>query len=282
MITTTRKRLRDIRIGEMLVFTDRSWAVLEEVRRYLLRRGVRLWSQRCEEDGMTTSYVRTPALDLLTSELTTACTSPDGRLVVSVPPQEGLKTSLLRELCISLLKHNPQRHLMYVTYHQDVATMQGRAVRAMFRTPPSHTNDDWRIVGRIGGMVSQSVGADLLGYYANAVIVDDPHRGPREAPKTRRGAIDWFSESVMSVRLLPDASVVVVCTRMHRDDLAGHLIAQGWPSLNIPALADGEAPDALQRPVGTWLESVRAERDWKYLRVDVGPEDFATIWQGCP
>lgn len=225
----------------------------------------------------------TPAWELLRRELTAACTTPNGRLVVSVPPQEGLKTSLVRELCVDLLKHNPQRHVMYVTYHQDVARMQGRFVRSMFRVPSQHTNDDWRIAGNIGGMISQGVGSDLLGYYTNALVVDDPHRGPREAPETRQRVINWWENSLLR-RLLPDGSIVVVCSRMHRDDLAGRLIAQGWPCLNIPALADGIAPDALQRPVGTWLKSLRGrtEQEWKDLRLEIDERSFTTMWQGCP
>jgi hypothetical protein len=69
----------------------------------------------------------TPALELLRGELATACTTPNGKLVVSVPPQEGLKTSLVRELCVDLLKNNSDRKLMYITYAQAVAEMSNRA-----------------------------------------------------------------------------------------------------------------------------------------------------------
>lgn len=101
--------------------------------------------------------------------------------------------------------------------------------------------------------------------------------------KERELLHDWWS-TFIATRLAPGASVVAVQSRMHRDDLAGRLIAQGWPSLNIPALADGTAPDALARPVGTWLESLRGrtEREWKDLRLEIDEPSFTTMWQGCP
>lgn len=185
----------------------------------------------------------TSASELLRRELTAACTTPNGRLVVSVPPQEGLKTSLVRELCVSLLKKNPNHHVMYITYSEAVAAMQGCYVRSMFRTPSHHTSDDWRITGHLGGMMAEGVWSDLLGGFHSVVVVDDPIRwyptAAREQQKERELLHDWWS-TFIATRLAPGASVVAVQSRMHRDDLAGRLIAQGWPSLNIPALADGE------------------------------------------
>lgn len=225
----------------------------------------------------------TPALDLLRRELTAACTTPNGRLVVSVPPQEGLKTSLVRELCVDLLKDNPDRKLMYITYAQAVAEMSNRAVRAEFKVDTAAIS--WRIIGHRGGMTAKGVQSAMLGYVIDALVVDDPFRDQEQAKdrKHRECVHNWWDESVMC-RLTPGASVVAVQTRMHRDDLAGRLIAQDWPSLNIPALADGVAPDALQRPVGTWLQSLRGrtEREWKDLRLEIDERSFTTMWQGNP
>lgn len=232
----------------------------------------------------------TPALDLLRSELTAACTTPNGRLVVSVPPQEGLKTSLVRELCVDLLKRDPDRRLMYVCYSQRLAVKIGREVRLEFDTPVPSTDGDgngnWDFADRRGGIVVKGVGAALLGWVFDVIVVDDPIRYIATAPeqqKERELLHPWWDESLMG-HLVPGGSVVAVQTRMHTDDLAGRLIAQGWPSLNIPALADGVAPDALQRPVGTWLESLRGrtEREWKDLRLEIDERSFTTMWQGCP
>lgn len=227
-------------------------------------------------------HAATPALELLRRELTgAACTTPNGRLVVSVPPQEGLKTSLVRELCVSLLTHRPERRILYVSYSESLANMQGRAIAEQV---DANRQDDWRIK-HSGSLHCCGPNSGLGGRVVDVMVVDDPLRSYRQAQDSRVRADlhDAWDESLM-LKLTPGASVVAVQSRTHSDDLAGRLITQGWPSLNIPALADGVAPDALQRPIGTWLESLRGrtEREWKDLRLEIDEPTFTTMWQGCP
>ena len=214
------------------------------------------------------TLLTTTALDLLRTEITLACDTPDCRLVVSVPPQEGLKTSLLREICVGILTSD-RRQLLYVSYSTTAANLQGRRIAG----------------GRSGQLYCCGPDSALLGRMFDVVVVDDPLSSPFRArdSQVRADLNTWWDESVMC-RLAPGASVVVACSRTHPDDLYGHLQGQGWPSLNIPALADGVAPDALQRPVETWLESIRGRtlQDWENLRAEMSSIDFATLYQGCP
>lgn len=237
---------------------------------------------------------RTPALALLADQLAAAATQRDGRLVVSIPPQEG-KTTLLRWLCVWLLADNPDRRIVLASYAATLARSSGRVVRTHIKThgptvgltvASDHADaSDWQLEGHVGGVVTTGVGGALTGRPADVLIVDDPIRNQQDADSAtvRENLHDWWS-SVALTRLAPGAPVIVVQTRWHEDDLAGRRIAEGWPVVNIPALSDGHTADALGRPVGEWLTSARGRTvaDWTRTRADVGERTFAALYQGRP
>lgn len=240
------------------------------------------------------TYVRTPALELLARRLAETAATRDGRLVVSIAPQEG-KTSLARWLCAWLLADNPDRRIVFASYAAGLARSTGRMVRGYVQTygeelglavAQDHADaSDWQLAGHRGGMVTVGVGGSLTGKPADCLFVDDPLRNQQDADSetVRSNLHDWWS-SVARTRLAPGAPVIVVQTRWVEDDLAGRRIAEGWPLVNIPALADGQTEDALGRPPGTWLESARGRTvaDWETTRRDVGERTFAALYQGRP
>ena len=240
------------------------------------------------------TYRRTPALELLAAELAAVTSRRDGRLVISVPPQEG-KTSGLRWLCAWLLARDPDLRIVYASYAATLARGSGRIVRSYVEThldryglrlAKDHADaSDWQLDGHRGGMVTVGVGGSLTGRPADLLIVDDPLRNQQDADSetVRENLHDWWS-SVARTRLAPGAPVIVVQTRWVEDDLAGRRAAEGWPVVNIPALADGHTDDALGRPAGTWLESARGRTvaDWEQTRKDVGERTFAALYQGRP
>lgn len=240
------------------------------------------------------TYKRTSALNLLGQRLSATALSHDGRLAISIPPQEG-KTSCLRWLCAWLLLDNPDRRIVYASYAATLARASGRIVRSYIQAygaaygltiARDHADaSDWQLESHRGGVVTVGVGGALTGRPADILIVDDPLRNRQDADSvTVRGNLhDWWS-SVARTRLAPGAPVVIVQTRWHEDDLAGRMESQGWPVVNIPALADGKTPDALHRPAGTWLVSARGrtDADWQNTRRDVGEREFAALYQGRP
>lgn len=245
----------------------------------------------CRFDAMVE---RTPALELLAARLRETTAARDGRLVVSIPPQEG-KSTLLRWLALWLLIDDPDRRVVYASYAAGLARTSGRAVRATVQTfggdvglvvARDHADaSDWQLDGFRGGMVTTGVGGALTGRPADCLVIDDPLRNRQDADSdtVRTTLHDWWS-AVARTRLAPGAPVVVVQTRWHEDDLAGRMESGGWPTINIPALADGKTPDALDRPVGQWLTSARGRtaQDWEQTRRDVGERDFAALYQGRP
>ena len=213
--------------------------------------------------------------------------------MVSLPPQEG-KSSTARWLCAWLLADDPDRRLVFASYAHSLARSSGRQVRDLLRTYPelalnlddSHADaSDWQIAGARGGMYAVGVGGALTGKPADVLLVDDPLRNQQDADSevVRERLHEWWT-SVARTRLAPGAPVVVVQTRWHEDDLAGRLVADGWPLVNIPALADGQTEDALGRPAGEWLASARGRTvvEWEQTRADVGERVFGSLYQGRP
>ncbi|MEV1294466.1 terminase family protein [Pseudonocardia sp. NPDC049635] len=244
--------------------------------------------------AFTPSVVRTPALQVVADALRDTVTTDDGRLVVSIPPQEG-KSTLLEWLCLWLLCWRPRWRIVYASYADGLARRAGRNVRNHVRTygdriglalAQDHADaSDWSLRGFTGGMFTTGVGGGLTGRPADVLIVDDPIKGQIEADsEVQRNALhEWWS-SVARTRLAPGAPVIVVQTRWHEDDLAGRRATEGWPVVNIPALADGQTPDALNREPGTWLLSARGRtaEQWQAIRGDVGERTWAALYQGRP
>jgi len=238
--------------------------------------------------------VRTPALALVARRVVEAATAWDGRLVLSVPPQEG-KSTTLRWAVAWLLTHDPELRIVVASYAASLARTSGRVVRSLIESngadlgltvDRSHADaSDWQLAGHNGGLRAVGVGGGLTGQPADVLIVDDPLKGQKEADSsTIRGSLhEWWS-SVALTRLAPGAPVIVVQTRWHEDDLAGRMEAEGWPVVNIPAQADGQTADALDRPVGEYLVSARGrtDADWEAKRKAVGERTWAALYQGRP
>jgi hypothetical protein len=236
---------------------------------------------------------RTPALELLARRMREWSDTHDGRLVISIPPQEG-KTTLTRWLITWLLVQDPDRRVVFVSFAQTLARQTGREVRNKLTTHPelslpvdrSHRDaTDWGIEGKEGGLYSVGIGGALTGRPADIMIIDDPLRGQADADSdiTRENLHEWWS-STSRTRLNTGSPVLIIQTRWHEDDLAGRMIEAGWPHINIPALADGHTEDALDREAGEWLTSARGRsvKDWESTRRDVGERTFAALYQGRP
>lgn len=241
------------------------------------------------------TIIGTPAAELVARRFRDTVLTPDGRLVLSLPPQET-KTTLARALCNWLLIHNPDGRIALASYAHSLARASGRAVRHTIETHGAELGltlahgqanaSDWTLAGHRGGMLSVGVGSALTGRAVDSLLlVDDPIRNQQDADSpTVRGALwDWWT-AVARTRLAPGTPIIVIQTRWAEDDLAGRLAAEGWPVVNIPAQADGQTPDALDRPPGEWLISTRGRTpaDWQAIRADVGERTWASLYQGRP
>src|SRR6185369_5691340 len=96
-----------------------------------------------------------------------------------------------------------------------------------------------------GGVRAVGVGAGITGYGGKLVIIDDPikSRSEAESETYRNKTWEWFNDDLYT-RLEPDASMILIQTRWHEDDLAGRLLAEmknggeHWEVVDLPAICE--------------------------------------------
>jgi hypothetical protein len=146
----------------------------------------------------------------------------------------------------------------------------------------------WKVEGHRGGLLAAGILSGITGFGADLLIVDDPVKNAQEAdsPAYRRRIVNEFRSTLMS-RLHPGASVVLIQTRWHPDDLAGVLLAEEpdtWRHINIPAVSAAGIPDALGRAPGVAMTSTlgRTPQQFADLRASVGERSWFALFEGVP
>ena len=242
--------------------------------------------------------IETPALTLLDRALLELLDTPDGRLIISMSPQEGKSSRVGRDFAVKALIDNPDRRIITGCYGQGLANRNGRAIRnAIINNPQFGLSiaadhgaaSEWTIAGRKGGVVSVGRGAGVSGRPCDCLIVDDPLKDREEADSDtiRETCWDWWTDS-LSARLAPGAPVVIIMTRWHAQDLAGMLLDRdthaGWRLLNIPAQCDDPATDPLGRAAGEYMISARGRttEQWEARKKTVGSRGWTALYQGRP
>lgn len=247
--------------------------------------------------------VQTPALDLIDAALVKAATTPDARLIISMPPQEGKSQRASRRFPLWVLTQRPDTRVAIASYQDGVARRWGRAIRDDITTHgPAlglRVRDDlsaqheWQLDSHDGGVYTTGIGGALTGRPVDLLIIDDPVKGRKDADSQvmRDDAWDWWTDTA-STRLAPGAPVILILTRWHEDDLAGRLLAAEdghlWDVINIPAQADHDPnkgqTDPLDRQVGEFMRSARGRTlaQWAAIKVRSGARTWASLYQGRP
>ena len=246
--------------------------------------------------------VDTPALSIIDQALVDALEVPDSRLIISMAPQEGKSVRVANDFPVWALTRNPDLRIVTASYGQSLANRNGRAIRNRIITHPelglsiardNGSVSEWQLRGHEGGVYSVGIGGSVTGRPADLLIIDDPIKDRKEADSKlmRDNVWDWWTDAA-SARLAPGASVVLILTRWHEDDLAGRLVARdvdaGWQVINIPAQADhdpsaGET-DILGREPGEFMISARGRtrEQWERRKATAGARTWASLYQGRP
>lgn len=245
--------------------------------------------------------VQTPALKLMDTSLVEAFNTPDGRLIWTMPPQEG-KSDRTMKFIVWALTQNPDLRIINASYAQGLANRNGRTIRNTILAHPELGLDiapdngaahEWQIAGHDGGVLAVGRGAGATGRACDLLIIDDPIKDRKEADSEiiRQSCIDWWTD-VLSTRLAPGATVILIETRWHENDLAGYLQSAPdghvWRTVNVPAQADHDPAkgqqDPLGREPGEFMVSARGRtrRQWEAIRVRVGSRTWNALYQGRP
>lgn len=216
-----------------------------------------------------------------------------GRYIVTMPPRHGKSEFISNWLPAWYLDAFPEHRVILASYSAKFASKWGRKVRTTLesnRQVLCTVRMDSRKAERFdlwegGGMITAGVGGPITGEGAHLLIIDDPVKNWKEAQSesTRESIIDWFNSTAYT-RLEPNATVILLMTRWHEDDLAGYLIDEhedSWVVINLPALAENE--DALGRSDGEALcpERYKTE-DLNKIKEAVGTRVWNGLYQQRP
>lgn len=228
----------------------------------------------------------------LIQEITSAIARGNARLVISLPPRHGKSwlTSLHTPVWFSLW---PDRNVILTSYEASFAATWGRQARdfihehscslGMSLSPDSSASDRWNTLEG-GGMITAGIGGPITGRGGHLIIVDDPIKNWEEAASEtyRQKAIDLFS--TLYTRAEPGASIVVLMTRWHQQDLVGYLLNEhqdSWEEIRLPAIA--EDCDPLGRIAGAALCPDRYdELKLVTIKAAVGSRIWNALYQQRP
>jgi predicted phage terminase large subunit-like protein len=215
------------------------------------------------------------------------------RLIICAPPRHGKSELVAHWLPTYWLDWHPEERIIVASYADSLATTWGRAVRTELQTnpllrtrvrPDDERANDWRTLEG-GGMRTAGVGAGLTGFGASLVICDDVLKDWEEAksPVVRDAVVNWF-HSVLTTRLEPGGSAIVMGTRWHEADLMGHLLQEqgdAWEAIVLPAVAEDEDP--MGRGVGEPLCPERFDaRRLEVIRATTPERTWASLYQQRP
>lgn len=155
--------------------------------------------------------------------------------------------------------------------------------------------DEWELTNGSGMYVAGLLGG-ITSSRCDLGIIDDPVAGREEAEsetvraKTRAAYDDDFL-----TRLKPKASIILILTRWHQDDLAGSILpedydgrsgpvtcrdGQVWEVLSIPAQCE-RTDDPLGREIGEYLwPEWFSERHWKMFQANA--RTWSSLYQQRP
>ena len=238
-------------------------------------------------------------LDLLCQALEDVEAGRCKRLIVCMPPRHGKSELISKSFPSWCIGKNPDREIILASYGAELAEGFSRLNREKLRefgqdifgiriSRESAAVGRWGIEGHRGGMFAVGVQGPITGRGGHIVIIDDPVKGAQEAASAtyRQHTIEWY-QTVLRTRLYPDAAIIIVMTRWHKEDLVGWLLAQEavggeqWRVLTLPAIA--EKNDPLRRNPGealwpAWFDT-KALAD---IKATMTPYQWLALYQQRP
>ena len=230
------------------------------------------------------------------------------RLMVFEPPRHGKTEIVSRLFAAYFLFKYPRKWVGLCSYGSELAHSLSRNARENYLSSGMKLNEQatavrqWETMDG-GGLWAAGVGGAISGRGMHLGIVDDPIKNAEDAASPRIRAIqtDWW-KSTFYTRSEPGASIVVVQTRWHEEDLSGWLLAQeeqedlvpeSWHIVNMPARAE-DKKDRQAFPLSCTVEPDEREPgeplcperypDEELLRMEssAGPYYWSTLYQQHP
>jgi len=172
------------------------------------------------------------------------------RLMIFMPPRHSKSETVTVRYTAWRMIRDPKMNIILGSYNQRLANRFSRKIRKLVGdeialSKERKAADEWETTAG-GGLCAVGVGAGVTGFGANLIVIDDPvkNRSEAESKAYRENTWDWFSDDIFT-RLEPNASIILIQTRWHEDDLAGRLLnemkngGEEWEVVSLPAIAGG-------------------------------------------
>jgi predicted phage terminase large subunit-like protein len=251
----------------------------------------------CYAAALCPQFSLAPHHNLIISRLEAVERGEISRLMIFMPPRHGKSLLTSTMLPAWYLGRNPDRHVIFATYGQELSDDFGRRVRNLLRNErhqaifsASRLSEDSAAAHRLnttrGGTYSAvGRGGPITGRGANLLILDDLLKDSSEANSEtiRRNLHDWFSSDAYT-RLAPGGAIVLIQTRWHEDDLPGRLLSsrsgEHWDVLSLPAIA--EQDESFRRKgEALWPEWFPLSELLK-IRAVIGERAWVSLYQQRP
>lgn len=171
------------------------------------------------------------------------------RGMINMPPRVG-KSKLCSEVFPAwILGKNPKLQILHATYSQRLSRAMSVSCRNLMRSPfyksvfpktiISDDQDQTEMFDTTmgGRRFATSFGGAATGFGGNFLIADDPiNAAAANSISERDACIQWYTGTLLSrLNNKKRDSIFVVMQRLHVDDLAGHLEAEGgYEILKLP------------------------------------------------
>lgn len=207
-----------------------------------------------------------------------------------MPPRHGKSETATIRFPVYCIEKQPTTRFIIGAYNSDLAIKFSRRSRSIARERFALSNErstaaDWE-TPQGGGMRAVGVGGGVTGHGANVIIIDDPIKSFEEASSLvyRDKVWNWYTNDIYT-RREPDASMILIQTRWHMDDLAGRILssedAKNWTVVLLPA--EAEADDPLGRVVGEALCPERFDLNaLAEIKTVLGSNRYAALYQQRP
>jgi hypothetical protein len=217
----------------------------------------------------------------------------DLRVLFAAPPQHG-KTEVTLALLVFLVLEHPGLRWAYVTYNQKRANAMARKVRRLLASSGVVAGGTLAQMYLPGGgqIIFTSVDGGITGEPIDgACFIDDPYKNRKEADSAaRRGVVEDTYRQAIEVRVHEGASLFILATRWHPQDLSGVLVEEGWTYINLRALAEGPVNDngvVIDDPNGRHVGEALFPELWsvealRKKREKVLEFTWAALYQGRP
>ncbi|QDQ03163.1 hypothetical protein FOH38_23485 [Lysinibacillus fusiformis] len=243
-------------------------------------------------------YQHYPHTQIVCDELQGIAEGKQKFILIEMPPRHGKSMTVTETFPSYYIGRNPDKRVITAAYSDGLATKFGRMNRNKFNefshelfdielSEANAANKDWGVQDRRGGMISTGIGGSITGQGADLMIIDDPIKNMKEASSQLIRDNIWDEwEATLSTRLHDGASVIVIMTRWHEDDLIGRLLTRSprkWVRLRLPAIAEDENDLLGRKPGDPLCRELGFDEQWASdKKAEVGSRTWNALYQQRP